>query len=90
VRQRSEKYVVEGSKYAHLIGLNLSFRLRWVLGPFAHGRLQNLKTNQDTFGHDITPLGKFSGYPRSRYSSFTVCFHWSTLEHVNQCTIVEV
>jgi len=43
-----------GSKYAHWIGLYLSFHLSWVLGPFVHGRL--LKTSKDTFGHDITPL----------------------------------
>jgi len=55
VHRRSEKYIVEGSKYAHWIGLYLSFHLSWVLGPFVHGRLQNLKTSEDTFGHDITP-----------------------------------
>jgi len=32
------------------------FHMSWVLGPFDHGRLQNMKTNEDTFGHDITPL----------------------------------
>ena len=26
------------------------------IGPFVHGRLQNLKTSDDTFGHVITPL----------------------------------
>jgi len=26
------------------------------LGPFFHGKFQNLKTTEDTFGHDITPL----------------------------------
>jgi len=56
LRRRSEKCVAEGSKYAHLIGLYLSFHRSWVLGPFIHGRLQNLKTSGDTFGHDITPL----------------------------------
>jgi len=30
--------------------------LSWVLDSFVHGRLQNLKTSKDTFGHDITPL----------------------------------
>jgi len=50
-----EKCVAEGSKCAHWIGLYLSFHLSWVLSPFVHGRLQNLKTNEDTFGHDITP-----------------------------------
>jgi len=53
VRGRSEKYVIEGSKYAHWIGL---FHLNWVLGPFVHGRLQNLQTNEITFAHVITPL----------------------------------
>jgi len=26
------------------------------IGPIVHGRLQNLNTSEDTFGHDITPL----------------------------------
>ena len=56
MRRRSEKYVVEGSKYAHWIGLYLSFHLNWVLGPFVHGRLQNLQTSEVTFAHVITPL----------------------------------
>jgi len=56
VRRRSEKYVVEGSKYAHWIGLYLSFHLNWVLGPFVQGRVQNLQTSEVTFVHVITPL----------------------------------
>jgi len=56
VRRRSEKYVVEGSKHGHWIGLCLSFHLNWVLGPFLHGRLQNLQTSEVTFAHVITPL----------------------------------
>jgi len=56
VRRRSEKYVVEGSKYARRIGLYLSFQLNWVLGPFVHGRLQNLQTSEVTFARVITPL----------------------------------
>ena len=56
LRRRSEKCIIQGSKYAHWIRLYLSFHLNWVLGPFVHGRLQNLKTSEDTFGHDITPL----------------------------------
>jgi len=56
VPRRSEKYVIEGSKYAHWIGLYLSFHLNWVLGPFVHGRLQNLPTSEVTFAHVITPL----------------------------------
>jgi len=56
VRRWSEKYVIEGSKYAHWIGLYLSFHLNWVLGPFVLGRLQNLQTSEDTFAHVITPL----------------------------------
>jgi len=40
----------------HWIGLCLSFHLGWVFGPFVHGRLQNLKTSEDTLGHDRTPL----------------------------------
>jgi len=43
VRQQSEKYIAEGSKYAHWIGLYLSFHLNWVLDPLVHGRLQNLQ-----------------------------------------------
>ena len=44
------------SKYVHGIGLYLSVHLSQVLGPFVHGRLQNLRTSEDTFGRDITPL----------------------------------
>jgi len=57
MRQRSEKYVVVGSKYAHRIELYLSFHLKWVLGPFVHDRLQNLQINEVTVAHVITPLG---------------------------------
>jgi len=56
VRRQSEKYVIEGSKYAHWIGLYLSFHLNWVLGPFVYGRLQYLQTSEVTFAHVITPL----------------------------------
>ena len=56
MRRRSEKYVIEGSKYEHGIGLYLSFHLSWVLGPFVHGRLQILQTSEVTFAHVITPL----------------------------------
>ena len=56
MHQLSEKCVAEGFKYAHWIGLYLSFHLSWVLGPFVPGRLQNLKASKDTFGHDLTPL----------------------------------
>jgi len=59
VRRQSEKCVAKGSKHAYWIGLYLSFHLNWVLGPSVHGRLQNLKTSEDTFGHDITPLIKW-------------------------------
>jgi len=59
VRQRSEKYVVEGSKHAHWVGLYLSFHLNWVLGSFVHGRLQNLQTSEVTFAHVITPLSNW-------------------------------
>jgi len=58
VRQRSEKHVIEGSKYAHWIGLYLSFHLSWVLGPFVHGRLQNLQTSKVTSARVISPLSK--------------------------------
>ena len=30
--------------------------MNWVLGPFVHGRLQNLQTNEVTFAHVVTPL----------------------------------
>ena len=56
MRRRSEKCIAEGSKYVHWIGQYLSFHLNWVLGPFVHGRLQNLKTSEDTLAHVITPL----------------------------------
>jgi len=59
VRQRSEKYVIEGSKYAHWIWLYLSFLLNWVLGPFVHGRLQNLQTSEVTFAHN--PFKHYDG-----------------------------
>jgi len=52
----SERCIAEDSNYAHLIGLYLSFHLDWVLDPFVHGRLQNLKTSEVTFAHVITPL----------------------------------
>ena len=58
LRRLSEKCVTKGSKYVHLIGVYLSFYLSWVLGPSVHGRLENQKTSEDTFGHDITPLNK--------------------------------
>jgi len=50
--------VAKGSKYAHWIGLYLGFHLSWVLGPFVHGRLQNLKTSEATFGHELTSLNQ--------------------------------
>ena len=56
MRQQTEKYVGEGSKFAHWIGLYLSFHLNSVLGSFVHDRLQNLKTSEVTFAHGITPL----------------------------------
>ena len=56
MRRWSEKYVVEGFKYAHWIGLYLSFHWNWVLGPFVHGWLRNLQTSEFTFSHAITPL----------------------------------
>jgi len=55
LRQRPDKYIAEGSKYAQLIGLYLNLHLSWVLGPFAQGRLQKMKTNEDTIGHLLTP-----------------------------------
>jgi len=58
VHQRSEKYIAEGSKYAHWIRLYLSFHLNWVLGPFVHRRLQILQTSEVTFGYVIIPLSK--------------------------------
>ena len=36
MHRRAEKCIAEGSKYAHWIGLYLSFHLNWVFGPFAH------------------------------------------------------
>jgi len=46
-----EKYVIKGFKYAHWIGLYLSFHLNWVLGPFVHGRLQILQASEVTSAH---------------------------------------
>jgi len=61
VRRRSEKY--EGAKYAYWIGLYLSFHVNWVLGPFVHGRLQNLQTSEVTyFAYVITPLSFIQSY----------------------------
>jgi len=37
------------SRLAHWLGLYLIFHLSWVLGPFVHGRLQNLKTSENIF-----------------------------------------
>ena len=48
MRRQSEKYVGESSKYAHCIGLYLSFHLSWDLSSFVHGRLQNLQTSEVT------------------------------------------
>ena len=72
MRRWSEKYVVEGSKYGHWIGLYLSLHLNWVLGPVVHGRLQNLQTSEVTFAHVITPLNKLG-----HHMSFVDC---STIE----------
>ena len=58
LRRWSEKYVTEGSKYTHWLGLYLSFRLSWVLGSLVYSRLQNLKTSEATFGHSLTTLIK--------------------------------
>ena len=58
MRRRSEEYVVKSSKYAHWIGLYLSFYLNGVLGPFVHGRLQILQTSEVTSAHVITPVRK--------------------------------
>jgi len=55
VASTSEKCIAEGSKYAHWIGLYLSFHLSWVLGPLFHGRPQKMKTTEDNFCHAITP-----------------------------------
>ena len=70
MRRRSEKYIIEGSKYAHWIGLYLSFHLNWVLGPSVHGRLQNLQTNEVTFAHAITPLISLFAYFHSSNASY--------------------
>jgi len=67
VRQRSDKYVAEGSKYARLIGLYLSINLNWVLCPFVHGRLQNLQTIEVTFADVIIPVTQL------RFLTATVC-----------------
>ena len=66
LRRQSEKYITKDSRYAHWIELYLSFHLSWVLGPFVHDRLQNMKTSEYTFGHDITPLIKETSLPVKR------------------------
>ena len=48
MRRRFKKYVIEGSKYAHWIGLYLRFHLNRVLGP--------LQTSEVTFAHVIASL----------------------------------
>jgi len=53
-----EKSTSSRAEYAHWIGLHLCFHLNWVLGPFVHGRLQNLQTSEVTFAHVITPLNR--------------------------------
>ena len=87
MHQRSEKNVVKGSKYAHWIGLYLSFHLNWVLGPFVHGRLQNLQTSEITFAHVITLLRIFeastlydSGLPILHMSAFVYCMPTTAME----------
>jgi len=39
------------------------------MGPFVHGRLLNLKTSEDTLGHDMTPQTI-----NKDLSHFIVCF----------------
>jgi len=70
VRQQPKRYIAEGRKYAHWIGLYLSFHLNWVLGPFVHGRLQNLQTSEVTLVHVITPLKSNSPHKYSFVASF--------------------
>jgi len=81
VRRRSEKYVLKDSKYAHWIGLYLSFHLNWVLGPFVHGRLQNLRTSEVTFAHVITPLNnyRYTLYGKHTYL-LTLVLKFQTIE----------
>jgi len=69
VRQQSEKYIAEGSKYANWIVLYLSIHLNWVLGPFVHGRVQNLQTSEVTLAHVITP---FDGIITSTVQSWLI------------------
>ena len=59
-KQRESVTLVKLNLTVHWIGLSLSFHLSCVLSPFVHGRLQNLKTTEANFGHDITPLNGFS------------------------------
>ena len=81
MRRRSEKHIIEGSKYAHWIGLYLSFLLNWVLGPFVHGRVQNLQTSEVTFAHVITPLkNKISFFPGNNSTRNQHCSKLKTLK----------
>ena len=70
MRRLSEKCITEASKSVHRVGLYLSFHLSWVLGPFFHEKLQNLKTSEDTFCHDITPLSE-SGHSQPKKDAQT-------------------
>ena len=82
----SEKYVIEGSKYAHWIGLYLSFQLNWVLGPFVYGRLQNLQTSEVTFAHDITSLiRKLPSYSIHWLLEFSHCSCCKTAKNSKNC-----
>ena len=75
--RRSDKCVAEGSKYAHWIGLFLSFHLNWAFGPFVHGRLQDLQTSEVTFVHVIAPLRQSRGELKSMKCSPTFNFDLS-------------
>jgi len=61
-RARSHKGTQDDYRYARWIGLYLSFHSSWVLGPFVHGRVQHLQTNEDTFGHVLISLIRIQGY----------------------------
>jgi len=75
LRRRSQKCVNESSMYAHWVGLYPSFPLNWVLGPFGHGGLQNVKTSEDPFGHDIIPLStKMFAHALSQVMSFSAFY----------------
>ena len=66
----------EGSKYAHWIGLYLSFHLSKLLGPFVLGRLQNLRASGE-FGRVLTTKKRYNEFLWEYIGLFTVHLNFS-------------